>query len=133
MQMILVDETVIDLMPESIGDRHLVVSCASKTAFQKIWGKLTEANLAEVKIMDDGELYQTVEGMHITGTQTHNLPNGTMIGHFYMDGGISQYFVNLDESDEFPEPEDPEDDPGAVQEDEGEPENATEESEGEAE
>lgn len=133
MQLILKDETVIDLMPESIGHTHLVVACASKTAFIRIWSKLSAENLEEVTIQEDGETIETVAGMSIAGTQTHNLDDGTMIGHFYMTGGVPQFYVTLDEDAVFPE--DPEEDEGPVsdQEDEGEPEDTPEESEGETE
>lgn len=129
MQLILKDETVIDLMPESIGHAHLVVACASKTAFTRIWSKLTSANLEEVTFQEDGVIIETASGVRVTGTQTHNMPDGSIIGHFYVEAEVYVTLVGRDyPSDNAEEPEELDgEDPASDQEDEPEESEDTEE------
>ena len=81
------DETVIDLI-EAAYPKHYVLACKNGKTFQKIWNKMTEENLSEIRIMEDDELKAVIVGSRLAGTQTVTGTDGTLIGHFYMDGGI---------------------------------------------
>ncbi len=85
-KMILKDGTEVELVEAGVS-KHFVVSCSSKTAFQKIWNKMTAENLSEFQITENGNTIQTITGATLQGTQTVNNSDGTITGHFYLDGG----------------------------------------------
>ena len=87
LEMVLKDETAVELI-EASYPKHYVLSCGSRTAFTKIWGKMTEENLSEIRIMEDDELKAVIVGSRLAGTQTVTVTDGTLIGHFYMNGGV---------------------------------------------
>ncbi len=86
LQLILKDRTVIDIA-EAGYTKHFVVTCADADAFKEIWDKMTDENLSEVQIAEDGNTIHTIAGMTLNGTQTVSNSDGTLTGHLYMDGG----------------------------------------------
>ena len=86
LKLILKDGTQIDLMDAGYT-RHYVVKCADEAGFQEIWNKLTKENLSEIQITENGNTVHTITGSTLQGTQTVTNPDGTITGHFYLDGG----------------------------------------------
>lgn len=86
LEMVLKDETVVELI-EASYPQHYVLSCGSRTAFTRIWAKMTDENISEIHIKEDDEEKAIVVGSQLVGTQTVNFPNGVMLGHFYFDRG----------------------------------------------
>ena len=86
LQLILNDGSAIDLVEAGIT-KHFVVTCADTDAFKDIWDMMTNENLSEVQIVDNGTVIHTIAGMSLNGTQTVVNSDGTLTGHFYMDGG----------------------------------------------
>ncbi len=86
LQLVLNDGSAIDIV-EAGMTKHFVVTCADVEAFVAIWDKMTDENLSEVQITEDGNTVHTIAGMTLGGTQTVANPDGTITGHFYMDGG----------------------------------------------
>lgn len=86
LKLILKDGTGIEL-EEAGYTRHYVVSCKDAKTFQSIWNKLTEENLSEIQITEDGNTAHTIIGSELEGTQTVTNPDGTITGHFYLSGG----------------------------------------------
>ena len=86
LQLVLSDGSAIDIV-EAGYTKHFVVTCADADAFKEIWDKMTDENLSEVQITEDGNTVHTIAGMTLNGTQTVSNPDGTITGHFYMDGG----------------------------------------------
>lgn len=86
LNLILKDGTEVELM-EAGYTQHYVVACKDGKAFQRIWNKLTEENLSEIQITEDGNTAHTITGSKLEGTQTVTNPDGTITGHFYLSGG----------------------------------------------
>lgn len=86
LKMILADGTEITLAEAGLT-QHYVVVCSSRTAFQRIWGAMTEENLSVIRIKRDGQVVQVIRGSKLSGTQTVGNPDGTITGHFYLEGG----------------------------------------------
>lgn len=86
LEMVLKDETVVELI-EASYPQHYVLSCGSRTAFTKVWGKMTDENVSEIHIKEDDEEKAVIAGSQLVGTQTVNFPNNVMIGHLYFNGG----------------------------------------------
>ena len=86
LKLILKDGTEIELAEAGLS-QHYVVTCSSKTAFQRIWSGMTDENLAEIQITESGNTIQTIINSKLAGTQTVNNPDGTITGHFYLSGG----------------------------------------------
>mgnify|MGYP006988915365 CR=1 FL=1 len=80
LEMVLKDETVVELI-EASYPQHYVLSCGSRTAFTKVWGKMTDENVSEIHIKEDDEEKAVIAGSQLVGTQTVNFPNNVMIGH----------------------------------------------------
>lgn len=87
LQLILNDGTAIDIV-EAGATKHFVVTCANADAFKDIWDMMTDENLSEVQIVEEGTVINTIAGMTLNGTQTVENTDGTITGHFYMDGGV---------------------------------------------
>lgn len=86
LQLALKDGTEIDLV-EAGYSGHFVVICKDEAEFQTIWQQMTEENLSEVEIREDGEAVQKISSLSLSGTQTVWNPDGTLTGHFYTEGG----------------------------------------------
>ena len=86
LKLILNDGTEIELA-EASYTKHFVVLCSSKSAFQKIWNKLTDENLSTIRIADGDTVLQIIEGATLSGTQTISNPDGSVTGHIYLEGG----------------------------------------------
>lgn len=86
LQLILNDGTAIDIVEAGLT-KHFIVTCADANAFKEIWDKMTNENLSEVQITEDGTTIHTIAGMTLKGTQTVSNSDGTLTGHLYMDGG----------------------------------------------
>lgn len=86
LKLILKDGTEVDIV-EAGYTQHYVVTCADEAAFKGIWEKMTEDNLSEIQITEDGSTVHTITGSSLSGTQTVNNPDGTVTGHFYLTGG----------------------------------------------
>lgn len=97
LKLTLKDGTEIDLVDAGYN-QHYVVECKDGKAFQKIWNKLTDENLSEIQITGDGDIAHTYTGSKLKGTQTVENPDGTVTGHFYLDGG-----AYVQPSDEYSE------------------------------
>ena len=86
LKLVLKDGTEIERAEAGLS-QHYVVTCSSKTAFQRLWSAMTEENLAEIQITENGNTIQTIINSKLAGTQTVNNPDGTITGHFYLSGG----------------------------------------------
>lgn len=86
LEMVLMDGTAVELI-EASYPQHYVLSCGSRTAFTKIWGKMTDENISEIHIKEDDEEKAIIVGSRLVGTQTVNISASAIIGHFYLDGG----------------------------------------------
>ena len=86
LQLILRDGSAIDIV-EAGYTKHFVVICEDADAFKDLWDQMTDENLEEVQITDNGNTIHTITGMTLNGTQTVVNSDGTITGHFYMDGG----------------------------------------------
>lgn len=86
LEMVLKDETVVELIEASYPE-HYVLSCGSRTAFTKVWGKMTDENVSEIHVREDGEEKAVIVGSQLVGTQTVNISKDVMLGHFYLNGG----------------------------------------------
>ncbi len=86
LEMVLKDETVVELI-EAGYPKHYVLACKNAAAFKKVWNKMTDENISEIHVKEDGEEKAIIVGSRMAGTQTVNLSDETMIGHFYFDGG----------------------------------------------
>ena len=53
LKLILKDGTEVDIV-EAGYTQHYVVTCADEAAFKGIWEKMTEDNLSEIQITEDG-------------------------------------------------------------------------------
>lgn len=87
LQLVLNDGSAIDIVEAGLT-KHFVVTCADVEAFVAIWDKMTAENLSEVRITENGNTLHTIAGMTLNGTQTVENTDGTLTGHFYMDGGV---------------------------------------------
>jgi predicted transcriptional regulator len=87
LQLILNDGTAIDIVEAGVT-KHFVVTCANADSFKDIWDMMTDENLSEVQIVEEGTVIHTIVGMTLNGTQTVENTDGTLTGHFYMDGGV---------------------------------------------
>ena len=87
--LVLNDGTEVELAEAGLS-QHYVVTCSSKTAFQRLWSAMTDENLAEIQITENGNPIQTIINSKLAGTQTVNNPDGTITGHFYLSGGVYQ-------------------------------------------
>lgn len=85
-QIVLKDGSTVELI-EASYPKHYVMTCSSRTAFQKAWAKMTDENISEIHVMEDGEEKAIIVGSRLVGTQTVNFPNNVMLGHFYFSGG----------------------------------------------
>ena len=103
LEMVLKDETVVELI-EASYPKHYVLSCKNAAAFKKVWNKMTDENISEIHIKEDGEEKAIIVGSRICGTQTVNISADLLIGHFYLDGG------DVYDPGEYPPVEEPEDD-----------------------
>lgn len=127
--------TTINLI-EANCPKHFVAQYESAAAFQRAWNSMTDENVLEICVFDNGQPETVVVGSRLAGTQTVNLKDGSIIGHFYLENGIcvdpAEYYTEdedpengeLAEEDVEEEPEDPEKDP--EEEPEGEPVNEAE-------
>ena len=98
MQIILKDGTVIEIAPESVPDKQITFTSPGRSALNKLWGKMTGANLEEVTVKDEnGDVTQTITGLMLQDVQAHIMPDGSLHCHFWMTGGASQYYVTIDE------------------------------------
>ena len=61
LKLILNDATEIELQEAGLS-QHYVVLCSSRTAFQRLWGLMTDENLAEIQIKEDDTVIQTIIG-----------------------------------------------------------------------
>lgn len=86
LQLVLNDSSAIDIVEAGIT-KHFVVICADEDTFKAIWDMMTNENLSEVQIVDNGTVIHTIVGMTLNGTQTVVNSDGTLTGHFYMNGG----------------------------------------------
>lgn len=86
LKLILNDATEIELQEAGLS-QHYVVLCSSRTAFQRLWGLMTDENLAEIQIKEDDTVIQTIINSKLAGTQTVNNADGTLTSHFYLTGG----------------------------------------------
>ena len=86
LQLILADGTSVDII-EAGYTKHFVGIYEDPDAFKDIWDQMTDENLSEVQVIEDGNMIQTITGMHLEGTQTVENTDGTITGHFYMKGG----------------------------------------------
>ena len=86
LKLVLNDGTEIDLAEAGLS-QHYVVTCSSKTAFQRLWSAMTDENLAEIQITENGNTIQTIINSKLAGTQTVNNSDGTITGHFYLSDG----------------------------------------------
>ncbi|MBR0411526.1 MAG: hypothetical protein IJI25_11110 [Eubacterium sp.] len=100
LEMILKDGTTIELI-EASYPKHYVMACKNAAAFKKAWNKMTEDNLSEIQIREEGETVVTLLNSHLAGTQTVNQPDGSLIGHFYMEGEIKDDEDNSGEPDDI--------------------------------
>ena len=89
LKLVLNDRTEIDLAEAGLS-QHYVVTCASEAAFQQIWSDMTEENLSEIQITENGNPIQVIVNSKLAGTQTVNNPDGSITGHFYLSGGVYQ-------------------------------------------
>lgn len=89
LKLVLNDGTEIDLAEAGLS-QHYVVTCSSKTAFQRLWSAMTDENLAVIQITENGNPIQTIVNSKLAGTQTCNNPDGSITGHFYLTGGEYQ-------------------------------------------
>ena len=94
LQMVLKDNTAIDIVESGLSG-HIVMQCADQAEFDTIWTKLSSPAVEEYTIVKNGDTVQTVAGASLSGTQTLVNNDGTLTGHFYIDGDI------LAESDEY--------------------------------
>lgn len=97
LKLILKDGTEIEL-EEAGYTQHYVVACEDVRSFQEIWDNLTEENLSEIRITEDGNIVHTIIGSGLEGTQTVTNSDGTITGHFYLGGG--EYRQSSDEYSE---------------------------------
>lgn len=86
LKLILKDGTGIEL-EEAGYTQHYVVACEDVRSFQEIWDNLTEENLSEIRLVEDGNIVHTIIGSSLEGTQTVTNSDGTITGHFYLSGG----------------------------------------------
>lgn len=86
LEMVLKDETVVELI-EASYPKHYVMSCKNAAAFKKVWNKMTDENISEIHIKEDDKEKAIIVGSRFSGTQTVNISNDLLIGHFYLDGG----------------------------------------------
>lgn len=87
LKLILKDSTAIDLADAGYNNGHYVVNCANDAAFRTLCEKLTEENLSEIQVTEDGEILQAYRNSKLKGTQTINNDDGTVTGHFYLNEG----------------------------------------------
>lgn len=86
LKLMLKDGTEIEL--EEVGyTQHYVVVCEDIRSFQEILDNLTEENLSEIRIAEDGNIVHTIISSSLEGTQTVTNSDGTITGHFYLCGG----------------------------------------------
>ena len=97
LKMILNDGTEIELAEAGLS-QHYVVTCSSRSAYQKLWNKLTEENLFFFFFLENGTITRTIVGSKLNGAQAVMNPDGTITGHFYMAGGSY-----MQQSDEYSE------------------------------
>ena len=86
LQLILADSTEVNIIEAGYA-KHFVGIYEDSDAFKEIWDQMTDENLSEVAIVENGTIIQTIMGMHLEGTQTVENTDGTITGHFYMKGG----------------------------------------------
>lgn len=67
LKLILKDGTGIEL-EEASYTQHYVVSCKDAKAFQRIWNKLTDENLSEIQITEEGNTVHTIIGSSLEGS-----------------------------------------------------------------
>ncbi len=87
LKMTLKDGTEVELS-EAGYPQHYVIADTTVEAFQEIWNKLTEDNLSEITITENGFM-RIVYGSKLSGIQTMNNADGTITGHIYMMDGSS--------------------------------------------
>lgn len=86
LKMILADASEIELV-EAGATKHYVLLCADQAAFDAVWAKMTDGNLASIRVEEDGVTVQQIANARLSGTQTLNNEDGTITGHIYLTGG----------------------------------------------
>lgn len=86
LKMILADESEIVIVEAGVT-KHIVMLCADQAAFDAVWEKMTEENLASVRVEEDGVTVYQLVNVRLSGTQTLNNEDGTITGHFYLVDG----------------------------------------------
>lgn len=95
LQMVLKNSTAITIS-EFTMPMHIVVVRDTKEEIHAIWDKLTPEALEEVIIQEDGEVWFTFLNASVTGEQLIVNADGTLTGHYYLQGerqlsGNSEY------------------------------------------
>lgn len=102
LEIVLKDETAVELI-EASYPKHYVLTCKNAAAFKKVWNKMTDENISEIRVKEDDVEKAIIVGSKMAGTQTVNISDDVMIGHFYLNGG------DVYGPEEYP-PVEPEDD-----------------------
>ena len=84
--LILADGTEIELA-DATYNKHYVVNCTNGDDFSEKRSAMTNENLSEVKILEDGEEVAHLIGLTLTSVQEVLNPDNTVTAHFYFTGG----------------------------------------------
>lgn len=95
LKMILNDDTEISLSEVNFP-LHIVVVRDTKEEVIALWDSLTSEALERVEFQENGETLFTFLNCSVTGEQIVVNADGTMTGHYYMEGerevaGVSDY------------------------------------------
>ena len=84
MKIILNDKTEVQIVDYT--SNSFIILCPTQSDFLNMWAKMTEENLAEVRIIRDETIIQVLKGLKPDGVQAVKNPDGSYTGHFYFYG-----------------------------------------------
>lgn len=89
MKIVLNDNSEIEVQSVTF-EPHFVVNCENRDKFIEVWDKLTDENLASIKVYNQDTLTAGFNFCRLFGTQTVHNYDGTITAHFYLEGSPAE-------------------------------------------
>lgn len=85
MKIVLNDNSEIEVQSITF-EPHFVINCENRDRFIEVWDKLTDDNLANIKVYNGETLTAGFSFCRLFGTQTVHNYDGSLTAHFYLEG-----------------------------------------------
>ena len=73
---------------------QFIVACETPAQFLNVWSAMTQENLQDVTILNDGTPIQRLKNLILTGTQAVYNSDNTITGHFYFYGAEAESAIS---------------------------------------